>query len=279
MIALGDNRYGKSGVHVVVVDREAPDHTITDLLVDICLEGDFEAAHTAGDNSALVPTDTMRGTVFAFARTQPVTEPEDFGLRLARHFVATVPAVRSADVGLRATRWARIDGDHPTGFIADASLVRTAHVRVDADGAQVRGGIADAKLFKSADSAFSGFYADDYTTLPATDDRMMSTVITADWRYRDLADDWGESAAAVVRILLRTFADHDSESLQHTLYAMGEAVLRQRHEVTEVHLLLPNVHHLLVDLSPYGLDNPNTVFVATTEPHGVIEGTIVRTGT
>jgi urate oxidase len=108
---------------------------------------------------------------------------------------------------------------------------------------------------------------------------MMSTVITADWRYRDLADDWGESAAAVVRILLRTFADHDSASLQHTLYAMGEAVLRQRHEVTEVHLLLPNVHHLLVDLSPYGLDNPNTVFVATTEPHGVIEGTIVRTGT
>ena len=279
MIALGDNRYGKSGVHVVVVDREAPDHTITDLLVDICLEGDFEAAHTARDNSALVPTDTMRGTVFAFARTQPVTQPEDFGLRLARHFVATVPAVRSADVGLRATRWARIDGDHPTGFIADASLVRTAHVRVDADGAQVRGGIADAKLFKSADSAFSGFYADDYTTLPATDDRMMSTVITADWRYRDLADDWGESAAAVVRILLRTFADHDSASLQHTLYAMGEAVLRQRHEVTEVHLLLPNVHHLLVDLSPYGLDNPNTVFVATTEPHGVIEGTIVRTGT
>jgi urate oxidase len=279
MIALGDNRYGKSGVHVVVVDREAPDHAITDLLVDICLEGDFEAAHTAGDNSALVPTDTMRGTVFAFARTQPVTEPEDFGLRLARHFVATVPAVKSADVGLRVTRWARIDGDHPTGFIADASLVRTAHVRVDADGAQVRGGIADAKLFKSADSAFSGFYADDYTTLPATDDRMMSTVITADWRYRDLADDWGESAAAVVRILLRTFADHDSASLQHTLYAMGEAVLRQRHEVTEVHLLLPNVHHLLVDLSPYGLDNPNTVFVATTEPHGVIEGTIVRTGT
>jgi urate oxidase len=279
MIALGDNRYGKSGIHVVVVDRDAPNHTITDLEVDIRLEGDFEAAHTTGDNSALVPTDTMRGTVFAFARTQPVTEPEDFGLRLARHLVATVPAVRSADVALRATRWARIDGDHPAGFIADASMVRTARARVDADGTHIRGGIADAKLFKSADSAFSGFYADDYTTLPATDDRMMSTVVTADWRYRDLAGDWGESAAAVQRILLRTFADHDSASLQHTLYAMGDAVLRQRDEVAEVHLLLPNVHHLLVDLSPYGLDNPNRVFVATTEPHGVIEASIVRTET
>lgn len=278
-IALGDNRYGKSGVHVVVVDRGAPDHTITDLRVDIRLEGEFEAAHTAGDNSAVVPTDTMRGTVFAFARTQPVTEPEDFGLRLARHFVATVPAVTSADVGLRATRWARIDGDHPTGFIADASIVRTARVRVDNDGAQVRGGVTDAKVFKSAASAFSDFYADDHTTLPATDDRMMATVMTADWRYHDLTVDWSDSAAAVQRILLRTFADHDSASLQHTLYAMGHAVLAERAEVTEVHLLLPNVHHLLVDLSPYGLDNPNMVFVATTEPYGVIEATVMRAGT
>jgi urate oxidase len=277
-IALRDNRYGKSGIHLVVVDRDRPDHAITDLQVDIRVEGDFEAAHTAGDNSALVPTDTMRGTVFAFARTQPVTEPEDFGLRLARHFVATVPAVTCTDVTLRATRWARIGGDHPTGFIADTTLARTARVRVDAEGAQVRSGIADAKIFKSADSAFADFYTDDYTTLPATDDRMMATVVTADWGYRDLAVDWDDSATAVQRILLRAFADHDSASLQHTLYAMGEAVLSERGEVSDVHLLLPNAHHLLVDLSPYGLDNPNRIFVATTEPYGVIEATVVRTG-
>jgi urate oxidase len=277
-IALGDNRYGKSGIHLVVVDRDTPDHTLTDLLVDIRLEGDFEAAHTAGDNSALVPTDTMRGTVFAFARTQPVTTPEDFGLRLARHFVATVPSVRRADVALHATGWARIGGDHPTGFIADTSLARTATVRVDADGAYVRSGIADAKIFKSAGSAFTDFYTDDYTTLSETEDRMMATVVSADWGYRDVTVDWADSAAAVQRILLRTFADHDSASLQHTLYAMSEAVLSERREVADVHLLLPNVHHLLVDLSPYGLDNPNRIFVAATEPYGVIEATVVRDG-
>ena len=278
-IALGENRYGKSGIHLVVVDRDAPRHTVTDLRVDIRLEGDFEAAHTAGDNSALVPTDTMRGTVFAFARTQPVAEPEDFGLRLARHFVATVPSVRCADVRLRAARWARIGGDHPAGFLADTSITRTAQVRVDADGAHVRGGITDLKIFKSAESAFADFYADDYTTLPETQDRMMATVVTADWGYRDPAVDWDASAAAVQDILLRAFADHDSASLQHTLYAMGEAVLSARSEVADVHLLLPNVHHLLVDLSPYGLDNPNRIFVATPEPYGVIEATVVRTGT
>lgn len=275
-IALGDNRYGKSGVHVVVVNREASDHTITDLRVDIRLEGDFEAAHTTGDNRAVVPTDTMRGTVFAFARTQPVRHPEDFGLRLARHFVATVPAVTSADVTLRATPWARIGANHPTAFVADRSVVRTAHVRVDASGPHVRGGVENIKVFKSAGSAFSDFYADDYTTLPPTQDRMMSTIVTADWGYHETNINWGDSAAAVQRILLQAFADHDSASVQHTLYAMGDAVLTQRPEVTDVHLLLPNVHHLLVDLAPYGLNNPNMVFVATPEPYGVIEATVVR---
>jgi urate oxidase len=275
-IALGDNRYGKSGIHLVVVDRAAQDHALTDLRVDIRLEGDFDAAHTAGDNSAVVPTDTMRGTVFAFARTQPATQPEDFGLRLARHFVATVPAVTSADVRLRATPWARIGGDHPTAFLADRSVVRTAHARVDTNGAHVRGGIEDLKVFKSAASAFSEFYTDEYTTLPPTHDRMMATIVTADWGYRESTLDWDDSADAIQRILLQAFADHDSASVQHTLYAMGEAVLTQRPEVTDVHLLLPNVHHLLVDLAPYGLDNPNMVFVATPEPYGVIEATVVR---
>jgi urate oxidase len=277
-ITLGANRYGKSGVHLVVVDRTTSDHTVTDLRVDIRLEGDFEAAHASGDNSAVVPTDTMRGTVFAFARTQPVGDPEDFGLRLARHFVATVPSVTAATVGMRATPWRRIGGDHPSGFVADASIVRTATVRVDTDGAHVTGGIADVKLFKSADSAFSDFFTDDYTTLPETDDRMMATVMTAQWRYRDDANDWAASATAIRDILLRTFADHDSASVQHTLYAMGHTVLAQRREVADIHLVLPNVHHVLVDLAPYGLDNPNMVFVATTEPYGVIEATVVRDG-
>jgi urate oxidase len=218
----------------------------------------------------------MRGTVFAFARTQPVVGPEDFGLRLAGHFVATVPAVTSADLHLRATRWARIGGDHPTGFIADASAVRTARVRVDANGSHVRGGVDEVRLFKSAASAFADYHTDEYTTLRPTTDRMMATVMTADWGYHAGEVDWDDCAAAVQRILLRTFADHESASVQHTLYAMGEAVLTERPEVSDVHLLLPNVHHLHVDLSPYGLDNPNRVFVATTEPYGVIEATVVR---
>ncbi len=276
--ALGHNTYGKSGVHLVVVDRDASPHTVVDLTVDIRLEGDFGAAHTDGDNTAVVPTDTMRGTVFAFARAKPVGAPEEFGLRLARHFVDTVPAVQAARVGLRSTQWTRIGGDHPTAFVADTSVIRTADVRVGVGGAEVGAGVADVAVLKTADSGFSDFFADAYTTLADTDDRLLATRMTADWRYRAVDVDWNAAATEVQSVLLRSFADHHSASLQHTLYAMGGAVIDQCDDVADIHLLLPNVHHLLVDLTPYGLDNDNRVFVATQEPYGVIEATVVRDG-
>lgn len=274
-ITLGDNRYGKSGIHLVVVQRDQPRHAVTDLRVDVRLEGDFEAAHTEGDNASVLPTDTMRGTVFAFARRGPVDEPEEFGLRLARHLVDTAPTATAAEIRLAATRWSRI-GEHPSGFLADTSLVRTAAVRVEGESERIRGGVEGVNLLKTAGSAFSGFYRDAYTTLAETDDRLLATTLTADWGYADHDVNWAESGHATRGILLESFAAHDSRSVQHTLYAMGQAVLRQRPEITDIHLLLPNRHHLLVDLSPYGLDNPNQVFVATEEPHGVIEATVSR---
>lgn len=273
---LDATRYGKSGVHLVVVDREAPAHTVTDLRIDIRLAGDFDAAHSDGDNSDVLPTDTMRATVFAFAGDGPVGAPEDFGVRLARHFVATVPAVRTAAVTLRATRWARVDGRHPSAFVADGTVARTAEVIVDGDGARVGAGLTDVRVLKTAGSGFSGFLTDRYTTLAETDDRLLATRMTVDWRYGHLDVDWTATSHEIEHVLLRAFADHDSLSLQHTLYAMGAAVLDRCPQVSDIHLLLRNVHHLPVDLSPYGLHNDGRVFVATDEPYGVIEATVGR---
>ena len=275
-IALGKNRYGKSAVHLVVVGKDASRHTLTDLRVDIRLEGEFEATHTEGDNRGVLPTDTMRGTVFAFARRQPPGEPEEFGLRLARHFVRTAGSVRAAEVRLRARPWSRIGDQHPTAFVAGGGAIRTARVRVDDAGVHVAAGIDEVDVLRTAGSAFTDYYVDEYTTLPETEDRILATRMTVDWNYAGTDIDWSASAAAVQTVLLETFADHDSASLQQTLYAMGEAVLRDCPQITDIHLLLPNRHHLLVDLSPYGLDNPNEVFVAAVEPYGVIEATVVR---
>ncbi len=76
--------------------------------------------------------------------------------------------------------------------------------------------------------------------------------------------------------LLESFAGHDSASVQHTMYAMGQAVLARAADVTEIHLVMPNKHHLPVDLSAFGLENRNEIFVATEEPFGLIEATIAR---
>jgi urate oxidase len=278
---LGHNRYGKSGIRLVRVARHADRHELVDLTVDVALEGDFAAAHLAGDNAAVLPTDTMRGTVYAFAGKQPVAEPEAFGLRLAGHFVDTVAAVTRARVHLVEEPWARIEvagAPHPHAFVGAGGGRRTATVTRERGGAWVVAGLADLLVLKTTGSGFEGFLKDRYTTLEETGDRILATAVTARWRYASPEVDWGKAAADVRRLLLESFAGHDSRSLQHTLYAMGEAVLAARPEVAEIRMSMPNKHHLPVDLAPYGLRNDQEVFVATDRPFGLIEGTVVRDG-
>jgi urate oxidase len=129
---------------------------------------------------------------------------------------------------------------------------------------------------KSADSAFAGFPRDEYTTLPETRDRLLATALTAIWQYSRTDVDFTSMWTAVQDTLLEVFAAHQSESVQHTLYAMGQAVLETILQVAAIRLTMPNKHHLPVDLTPFGLENRNEIFVATEEPHGLIEATIGR---
>ena len=77
--------------------------------------------------------------------------------------------------------------------------------------------------------------------------------------------------------LLEAFADHDSASVQASIWIVGKAILERHPELDEVSMSLPNLHHWTVDLSPFGIENDRQVYVATTEPYGLIEATI-RTG-
>lgn len=277
---LGENRYGKSGIRLATVLRRGERHDFTDLTVDVAVEGDFAAAHVAGDNARILPTDTMRGTVYALAKREPVGSVESFGLRLARHFVETVEPVSAAIVSLAEQPWTRIDVDaspHPHAFTKAAGGRRTAVVQATSGGdADVLAGVEDLYVAKTAGSGFAGFLSDELTTLPETDDRILATAITAHWRLRGLDHDWDRLAADVRRVLLTAFATHDSASLQHTLWAMGQAVLAAHDAVAEIRFTLPNQHHVMVDLSPYGLRNEGEVFVVTDRPFGVIEGTVTR---
>jgi urate oxidase len=271
-IVLGPNRYGKAETRVVRVVRDGERHELRDLNVSVALAGDLDATHLSGDNAGVLPTDTQKNTVYAFAKEHGVDQPEDFGLRLARHFVATQPTVHSARVHIEQYGWRRLG---PHSFQRDGAETRTATVTVDGAGEWVVAGLADLVLLNSTDSEFWGYVKDPYTTLPETKDRVLATAVTARWRFGEPAD-WSASYEGVKAALVAAFVETYSFSLQQTLYAMGRRVLEERTEVVEVRLALPNKHHLLVDLAPFGLDNPNEVFVAADRPYGLIEGTVLR---
>src|SRR3954470_15601393 len=281
-IVLGRNQYGKAEVRVVAVDRSSPRHSLVDLNVSSSLRGDFTAAHTEGDNAHVLTTDAQKNTVFAFAR-DGVGQPEEFGLRLARHFAGAYPWITGARVAVESYGWERIPVGgtaHDHSFRRTGAEVRTAVVTVDGSGPDadphVLAGLSDLVVLKTTGSEFWGFPRDRYTTLAETRDRILATAVTARWRYTGTDLDFADSFAGIRGTLLQTFAATHSFALQQTLFAMGEAVLERFLDVAEVRLSMPNRHHFLQDLSAYGLDNPDVVYHADDRPYGLIEGVVER---
>ncbi len=278
-ILLGENQYGKAETHVVRITRASDaTHEIKDVTVSIALAGDFEASHRTGDNANVVATDTQKNTVFAFAR-DGMGEIEEFALRLARHFTGEFPQVHRARVHVEERAWTRIavaGKPHAHSFVQAGAEKRLATVTSTNAGAWVVSGVTDLVVLKSAGSEFSGFVRDRYTTLADTTDRILATAVTARWRHAAAQRDWAAAYARARTALLESFAVKHSLALQQTLYAMGAAVLEADPEIAEVRLSMPNKHHFLVDLSPFGLDNPNEVFYAADRPYGLIEGTVMR---
>ena len=273
-IVLGANRYGKAEVRLVHVARDTDRHELTDLNVSVALAGDLADTHLAGDNAKVLPTDSQKNTVYAFARRHGVGQIEEFGLLLARHFVDSQPSITRARVHLEQFGWQRL-GDH--SFARTGGGTRTAMVTYDGAQAWVVSGVTDLVLLNSTDSEFDGFVADPYTTLAGTRDRILATAVDARWRHATATcDDWGSAYAEARRLLVESFVDTYSRSLQQTLFAMGRRVLEGRPGIVEVRLALPNRHHFLVDLAPFGLDNPGEIFNATDRPYGLIEGTVLR---
>jgi urate oxidase len=266
---LGANRYGKSDVRLVKVTRGETTHELRDLVVDVALEGDFEAAHVEGDNTGLLATDTMRNTVYALARTHPLDSLEAFGAALVERFLRAGPTVTAAHVRIAEHPWSRLTAH---SFQRGSGGTRVALV----SGPELRyeAGIEDLLVLKTTGSGWAGFHRDEYTTLPETGDRILATIVTARWEYARAS---GESTWAGVRdTVLESFGDHYSPSVQFTLHHMGQAVLDRFAEIERIHFSLPNRHHLLFDLERFGLDNPNAIFHSTTEPYGLIEGTVER---
>lgn len=288
-IVLGANQYGKAECRLVRITRDPVNprrHEIEDLNVTSQLRGDFEACHTEGDNSQVVATDTQKNTVYAFAQEHGVGSPEQFLMTLGHHFVDTYEWVDGGRWEAEQYAWSRIVADgaeHDHAFARSGGETRTALVQVVDGETFVLSGFTDCTVLKSTGSEFHGFPRDRYTTLPETTDRILATSVTAWWRHSSesvaAGVDFNASYDDVLALLLETFATFHSLALQQTLFAMGKALLEAFPEIVECKFSMPNKHHFLVDLTPFGQENPNEVFFAADRPYGLIQAAVVREGT
>ncbi|HJT94975.1 MAG TPA: urate oxidase [Mycobacterium sp.] len=278
-IILGETQYGKAENRVVRFYRDTPRHEIRDVNVSTCLRGDFSAAHLHGDQSQVLPTDTQKQTVYAYAKEKGLASIENYGLELARHFVRDITPVRAARIEIDEFAWQRVvvDGEeHNHTWVRKGQEVRTAAITVDGDGEWVVGGLKDLVILKSTGSEFAGFLTDRYTVLEPTHDRVMATSLAARWRFTTTDADWDDVYSGIKGHLLNQFAVVHSMALQQTLFEMGRAVLEAYPVIAEVRLSAPNKHHFRYDLSRFGLDNNNEVFHADDRPYGLIQATVTR---
>jgi urate oxidase len=280
MARLGENRYGKARVRLSRITRTAERHEFNEWTVRVLLQGDFESSFSAADNSKILPTDTMKNTVYSIARGSSAATIEEFAMELGDYLLSNNPQVSKASIEIDEKSWERLSVDadpEMTTFRLGGSELQTVQAERERSGGWVvASGVDGLTILKTTNSAFTGYIKDRLTTLKPATDRIFGTCATIKWDYVSPTLKFSEVRARIIAALLKEFAAHHSMSVQHTLFDMGKAGLAVAPEIARIHLTMPNLHHLLADLRPFGQDNPNHIFVPIDEPHGYIEATIER---
>jgi urate oxidase len=280
MARLGKNRYGKSRVRLSRITRRGDTHDFDEWTVHVLLEGEFESSFTGADNSRILPTDTMKNTVYSVARESKTENIEEFAMELGDYLLSNNPQVTAATIEVEEKSWERLltDGEpDATTFKLGGPEKQTVRAGRNRDGDwAITSGVNGLTILKTTNSAFTGFIKDRLTTLKPATDRILGTCATIMWDYSSPRQNFKVVRTKILDALLKEFAAHNSMSVQHTLFDMGNAALAAAPEIARIHLTMPNLHHLLADLSPFGQDNPNHIFVPIDEPHGYIEATIER---
>ncbi|OLV16591.1 factor-independent urate hydroxylase [Deinococcus marmoris] len=279
-VKLGENNYGKAEINLMKINRGGKRHEIRELQVRVAMTGDFDAAHSKGDNSELVATDTVRNTVYGLAKEGFTSSPEVFGKELIAHFVKTGPRVTGGFMEFTEHLWDRVQvggQGHDHSFVRQMPK-RTGRVESeDGKAFKVTSGIAELYVLKTTESGWENYLLEErFTTLPETHERVMATFVTAKWEYNTDDVDYDAVWDKVFGQLQETLTDHYSPSLQNTLYLMGEAVLSLCPEISRIWFRMPNMHHLQYNLGRFDMENNLEIMHVDPEPYGLMEGWVER---
>lgn len=279
MPKLASQRYGKACVRVAKILRSKDRQSIVEIDVAAMLEGDFESSYTSGDNTKVVPTDTIKNTINILARENLGEEIEPFAVALGEHFLKCYQQVRAASIEVIARDWRRMDIDgkpHPHSFVAGSDAKMFTRVESTRESQSIESGISDFIILKSTGSGFENYPKDEFTTLAETADRILATALRAAWSYSKTPGNYRAQNDKIIAAMLKVFANNYSPSAQTTLFEMGTAALQVCPEISRVELAMPNKHYLPIDLSRFGRENKNEIFTPTEKPHGQIEAVVTR---
>lgn len=276
---LVSQNYGKARVRLCKVLRDGPVHSVKELTVRIALEGEFAASYQSGDNSCIVPTDSMKNAINVLAYHHLGVDNEPFALAVADHFLNRYAQVTKAVVEIEERSWSRLvvgGAPHPHSFAQTqraTPLVRLVQTRTST---KLESGVQDFTLLKTTGSGFSGFATCEHTTLPPTEDRLLATTLKARWTWNAEPASYQATTDAFLRAVVVPFAGKHSPSVQATLWEMAAAAFEACPEIQEITLTLPNHHYFTQNLRAFGIDNTNVLMLPSEEPHGQIEATISR---
>jgi len=261
------------------IHRQDGRHDVTEVSIDVGLEGDFERSYTAGDNSMVVATDSMKNTINVLAKQHLEAEIEKFAATLADHFLAKYSHVSKVRVRVTEKLWDRWTGEKGPAahtFTATGQVKPFVELEKSRTDSVMIGGVEDWLIMKTTESGFTDFVTDEFRTLPDTTDRVLASQIKASWKFSGAPENYVATREQILNVMLEVFSANYSPSVQTTLFQMAEAALQAVPEISEVTLAMPNKHYLLINLQPFSMENKNEVFVPTDEPHGQIEATVAR---
>lgn len=278
--------YGKNTVKVLVIRREGSQHYVTELKADVELTLKSRKDYLTGDNSDIIPTDTIKNTIHALAKLKGVKTIEQFSLDICLHFLTSFNHVLKVKVHTEEAPWRRLEKngiEHVHAFIYSPESCRFCDAEQNLNGIPVvHSGVKDMTVLKTTKSGFEGFHKDRFTTLQETKDRCFCTSVYARWRYNRLQDvDFNAAWKCVKEAIIEKFAGpyncgEFSPSVQKTLYDTQVLVLDRVPEIDEIEMVMPNKHYITIDMTKMGLTNRDEVLLPLDNPSGNITGTVRR---
>ncbi|XP_029356787.1 uricase [Echeneis naucrates] len=279
--------YGKNAVKVLLIRRQGGYHSIIELKADVELTLRSRKDYLSGDNSDIIPTDTIKNTVHALAKIKGVKTIEQFSMDICNHFLGNFSHVLRAKVYMEEAPWRRLEKngvEHAHAFIFSPEVCRFCDVEQKVNGIPVvHSGLKDMKVLKTTQSGFEGFLRDRFTTLQEAKDRCFCTSVYSRWRYSKAHGvDFDAAWKSVKEAIIEKFAGpYDrgefSPSVQKTLYDAQVLVLNRIPEVEEIEIVMPNQHYFTIDMTKMGLNNKDEVLLPLDNPSGNITGTVRRT--